>query len=255
MLVVFSIQWIEHSRLRHANGVVLFYWLFLIISLAVKLRSLISQQLYASNLPYFVAYCVGFGLAVAEFLVEWLWPRATAPSDYEAITEDGECPVEYATVFSKLTFSWMTPLMRYGYKVFLTEDDLWALAKSDQTKKTGGSFEKAWSHELKNRPKSPSLWLALFRAYGGPYMFAAVFKVGNDVAQYIQPQLLRFLIAFVASYNNGHTPQPLIKGASIALAMFACAVFQTSMIVSTRADNLHACELTTPSASIFPAGV
>ncbi|POR32149.1 Metal resistance protein YCF1 [Tolypocladium paradoxum] len=230
MLVIFSIQWIEHSRLRHANGVVLFYWLLLIISLAVKLRSLISQQLYDNNLPYFITYCIGFGFAVVEFLVEWLWPRATAPSGYEAISEDGECPVEYATVFSKLTFSWMTPLMRYGYRVFLTENDLWGLAKSDQTKNTGESFDKAWSHELKKRPNSPSLWLALFRAYGGPYMFAALFKVGNDVSQYIQPQLLRFLIDFVASYDEDGVPQPIIKGASIALAMFACAVFQTTMV-------------------------
>ncbi|KND92339.1 Metal resistance protein YCF1 [Tolypocladium ophioglossoides CBS 100239] len=211
MLVIFWIQWIEHSRLRHANGVVLFYWLLLIVSLTVKLRSLISQQLYDSNLPYFITYCIGFGFAVVEFLVEWLWPRATAPSGYEAISEDGECPVEYATVF-------------------LTENDLWGLAKSDQTKNTGKSFEKAWNHELKNRPNSPSLWLALFRAYGGPYMFAALFKVGNDVAQYIQPQLLRFLIDFVASYGEDRVPQPIIKGASLALAMFACAVFQTTMI-------------------------
>lgn len=232
LLVIFSIQWVEHSRLRHANGVVLFYWLLLIISLAVKLRSLISQQMYDTNLPYFVTYCVGVGLAVAVFLVEWLWPRNAAPSGYEAIAEDDECPLEYATVFSKLTFSWMTPMMRYGYKVFLTESDLWALAKPDQTKNTGGAFDQAWQHELKTRKKGPSLWLALFRAYGGPYMVAAVFKVGNDVAQYIQPQLLRFLIDFVASYGPNRDPQPVIKGASIALAMFACAVFQTTMVVS-----------------------
>ncbi|KAM4068082.1 ABC transporter transmembrane domain-containing protein [Hirsutella rhossiliensis] len=230
LLVIFSIQWIEHSRLRHANGVVLFYWLLLIISLAVKLRSLVSQQIYDTNLPYFITYCVGFGLAVAVFAVEWLWPRNTAPSGYEAITEDDECPVEYATVFSKLTFSWMTPMMRYGYKVFLTESDLWGLAKPDQTKNTGEAFDQAWQHELKSRKKGPSLWLALFRAYGGPYMIGAVFKAGNDIAQYIQPQLLRFLIDFVASYGPNRDPQPVIKGASIALAMFACAVFQTTMV-------------------------
>ncbi|PHH87585.1 hypothetical protein CDD83_8663 [Cordyceps sp. RAO-2017] len=229
LLVVFAIQWVEHSRLRHANGVVLFYWLLLIISLAVKLRSLISQQIYDSNLMFFVTYCVGVGLAVASFLVEWLWPRNTTPSGYEAIAEDDECPVEYATVFSRLTFSWMTPMMRYGYKVFLTENDLWALAKPDQTKNTGEAFDKAWKHELKVRADAPSLWLAMFRAYGGPYAMAAVFKVGNDVAQYLQPQLLRLIIAFVESYR-GPEPQPIIKGASIALAMFACAVFQTTMI-------------------------
>jgi hypothetical protein len=233
MFVVFSIQWIEHSRLRHANGVVLFYWLLLIISLTVKLRSLISQQIYDSNLPYFIAYNIGFGFAVVEFLVEWLWPRQHVPSGYEAISEDDECPVEYATVFSRLTFSWMTPMMRYGYRVFLTENDLWGLAKSDQTKTTGGAFEKAWAHELKNRPKTPSLWLALFRAYGGPYAIAAFFKIGNDIAQYIQPQLLRLLLTWVKSYNPelGVVAEPVIKGAAIALAMFACAVFQTTMVV------------------------
>ncbi|PFH60916.1 hypothetical protein XA68_10114 [Ophiocordyceps unilateralis] len=230
LLVIFSIQWVEHSRLRHANGVALFYWLLLIISLTVKLRSLISQQIYDKHLSYFVIYCLGFALAVAAFLVEWLWPRNAAPTGYEAIAEDDECPVEYATVFSRLAFSWMTPMMRYGYKVFLTENDLWGLAKPDQTKNTGDAFEDAWRHELKVRPKSPSLWITMFRAYGGPYMMGAVFKVVNDLTQYIQPQLLRFLIAFVASYGHGQTPQPVIKGASISLAMFACAVLQTTMI-------------------------
>ncbi|RCI15841.1 hypothetical protein L249_2959 [Ophiocordyceps polyrhachis-furcata BCC 54312] len=230
LLVVFSIQWVEHSRLRYANGVALFYWLLLIISLTVKLRSLISQQIYNSHLSFFVVYCVGYGLAVSAFLVEWLWPRSTAPSGYEAIAEDDDCPVEYATVFSKLAFSWMTPMMRYGYKVFLTENDLWGLAKSDQTKNTGDAFEDAWRQELRARPKSPSLWITMFRAYGGPYMMAAVFKVVNDLTQYIQPQLLRFLISFVASYKHVDTQQPIIKGASISLAMFACAVLQTTMI-------------------------
>ncbi|KAM0254312.1 hypothetical protein ACHAQJ_006898 [Trichoderma viride] len=229
LFVIFTIQWLEHSRLRNANGVVLFYWLLLIISFAVKQRSLVSQQLYAKSLPYFVTYTVGVGLTVVEFLVEWLWPRSL-DNGYDAILEEEECPEEYATVFSKLTFSWMTPLMRRGYGVFLTENDLWGLTRADQTKNTGVALEESWEHELKRRPNSPSLWLALFRAYGGPYVTAAFFKAGNDVAQYIQPQLLRLLIAFVASYNIGETPQPIIKGASIALAMFACAVFQTTMV-------------------------
>lgn len=257
LIVIFSVQWVEQSRLRHANGVVLFYWLLLIISLAVKLRSLVSQQLYDSNPPYFITYCVAFGLTVVEFLIEWLWPRSSAPSGYEAISEDDECPVEYATVFSRLTFSWMTPMMRYGYRVFLTERDLWSLAKPDQTKNTGQAFEDAWQRELKNRPNSPSLWLALFRAYGGPYMVAAVFKIGNDIAQYIQPQLLRFIIDFVDSYSNpDREPQPVIKGAAIALAMFACAVFQTTMVVSIQSpSHSPAAWLTVSIAPVLSAGV
>lgn len=232
--VIFAIQTIEQTRLRHANGVVLFYWLLLLISFSVKLRSLISQQLYIHNLPYFITYCVGFGLAAVDFLVEWLWPRSLGPEGYEAVEDEDECPMEYSTVFSRLTFSWMTPLMQKGYKVFLGEDDLWGLAKDDKTENTGVAFEDAWNHEKANRPDSPSLWLALFRAYGGPYIIAAIYKSFNDIIQYVQPQLLRMLIAWVQTYQKdaeGAThPRPIIEGAAIALAMFGCAIFQTTMV-------------------------
>ncbi|KAL2282719.1 hypothetical protein FJTKL_10350 [Diaporthe vaccinii] len=227
LAVIFSIQWLEHARLRNANGVVLFYWLFLLIALAVKLRSLISQQIYASNQTYFVTYCVGFGVSVVAFLVEWQWPKRS--DQYEALIDEEECPAEYATIFSRLTFSWMTPLMKFGYENYLTEDDLWGLQKSDTSKATGSAFETAWKHQLQHHER-PSLWIALFHAYGGPYALAGVFKMMNDISAFVQPQLLRFLIAWVASYGEGKEPEPVIKGASIALAMFAVAVFQTSMI-------------------------
>ncbi|KAK1756041.1 P-loop containing nucleoside triphosphate hydrolase protein [Echria macrotheca] len=227
LLVIFTIQWLEHSRLRNANGVVLFYWLFLLIAFAVKLRSLISQQLYVTEKPFFITYCIGFGLAIIEFAFEWLWPKKN--NAYEALVDEAECPVEYATVFSLLTFSWMTPLMKHGYSQYLTEEDLWGLAKKDTTKVTGEAFNKAWEHELKHR-KHPSLWIALFRAYGGPYMLASVFKAFNDLSAFTQPQLLRYLIAYADSYRPGQEPQPVIKGAAIALGMFAVAVFQTTMI-------------------------
>ncbi|KAK3379821.1 P-loop containing nucleoside triphosphate hydrolase protein [Lasiosphaeria ovina] len=227
LFVIFSIQWLEHARLRNANGVVLFYWLFLLIAFAVKLRSLISQHIYAKNQPYFITYCVGFGLAVLEFFFEWLWPKKN--DAYEVLVEDGECPVEYATVFSILTFSWLTPLMKYGYSEFLTEEDLWSLAKSDTTKTTGKAFDDAWQYELDHR-KHPSLWIALFKSYGGPYMLASIFKVFNDLAAFSQPQLLRFLISYVDSYKPEKEPQPLVKGVSIALAMFSVAVLQATMI-------------------------
>ncbi|KAI8964119.1 ABC transporter type 1, transmembrane domain-containing protein [Daldinia sp. FL1419] len=227
--VIFTIQWLEHDRMRNANGVALFYWLLLLIAYAVKLRSLISQQVYQNNPPYFIAYTIGFGLSAVEFAVEWLWPKKT--SAYEALVdEEGEeCPVEYATVFSRLTFSWMTPLMKHGYKQYLTEEDLWGLSPSDKTSATGDRFERAWKYQLKHKAR-PNLWVALFQAYGGPYMLATVFKVVNDLAAFSQPQLLRYLISFVDSYGEGKVPQPPIKGAAIAIAMFFVACLQTSMI-------------------------
>lgn len=231
--VIFAIQWFEHDRLRNANGVVLFYWLLLLIAYAIKLRSLVSQQMYHHDLAYFVTFTVGVGLSLVEFLMEWLLTKQT--SAYEAVVDEGgeECPEEYATVFSKLTYSWMTPLMKVGYKHYLTEEDLWGLSTSDRVANTGGKFDRTWQQDTKNKGK-PNLWIVLTKAYGGPYLLAALFKIISDCANFTQPQLLRYLIAFVGSYGKAdRTPEPPIKGAAIAIAMFSIAVLQTAMIVST----------------------
>ncbi|KAK3676345.1 ATP-binding cassette glutathione S-conjugate transporter ycf1 [Recurvomyces mirabilis] len=224
--VVFYIQYIEHWRSRIPNSVVLLYWLFLLIAYAVKLRSLVSQKLYEHYVPYFAIFTANVGLSFAELVLEWLVPKKL--SAYEALGDEDECPVEYANIFSALTFGWMTPMMRYGYKEFLTQDDLWNLRPSDTTRNTSATFEESWAYELEK--KKPSLWIAMFRSFGGPYFWGAVIKTGSDTLAFVQPQLLRFLISFVDSYKPGNTPQPASKGAAIALAMFAVSVGQTACL-------------------------
>ncbi|KAK6601299.1 Metal resistance protein YCF1 (ABC transporter transmembrane region) [Botrytis cinerea] len=139
--VIFTIQWLEHTRLRNPNGVVLFYWLLLNIAYAVKLRSLISQQIYHEHLPYFIAYC------------------------------------------------------------------------------------EAWDYEIEHK-KAPSLWMAIFRSFSGPYFRGALFKTVSDSLAFIQPQLLKLLIKWVKSRTTDE-PQPVIRGAAIALGMFSVSVGQT----------------------------
>ncbi|KAI1006711.1 hypothetical protein K3495_g1509 [Podosphaera aphanis] len=225
LAVVFTVQWLEHSRLRNPNGVVLFYWLLMLIAWTVKLRSLISQQTYTHSFPYFIAFCFGYFLGWVEFILEWLIPKKN--STYHQLRLEDESPIEYATVFSILTFSWMTPLMRAGYSKFLTEDDLWNLAKRDTAKATGDAFKKAWDSELKR--KAPNLWMALFKAFSGPYFRGSLFKVVSDTLAFVQPQLLRLLIDFVKSYRTDslEPPEPVIRGAVIALAMFSVSIGQT----------------------------
>ncbi|KAL8744893.1 MAG: hypothetical protein Q9190_002918 [Brigantiaea leucoxantha] len=221
--VIGSVQYLEHWRSRQPNGVVLFYWLFLLIAYGVKLRSLISQQSFNRRLPYSVTYCVSFGLAFAEFALEYLVPKKQ--SAYDALGDEDECPIEYADVFSILTFSWMTPMMKYGYREFLTQDDMWNLRKRDTARATGSALQDTWSDELEK--KHPSLWIALLRSFGGPYFRATMIKTLSDGLAFIQPQLLRMLISFVDSYRGGNPHQPVIRGAAIALAMFAVSVSQT----------------------------
>ena len=216
-------QYSEHFRSRTPNGVVLFYWLFFIIVYGVKLRSLVSREFFKDHIPYFVTFTITLGLAILEFVLEYLVPKKQ--SAYDALGAEDECPMEYADVFSILTFSWMTPMMKYGYKNFLTQDDLWNLRNRDTTRNTCNTLEETWEQELEK--KRPSLWIALIKAFGGPYLRGAIIKTGSDVLAFVQPQLLRLLISFAESYRAGNEPQPAIRGAAIALAMFATSVLQT----------------------------
>ena len=227
LVMIGGVQYIEHWRSRQPNGIVLFYWLFLLIAFGVKLRSLISQQAFRTRSPYFATFCVSFGLAASEFALEYLVPKKQ--SAYDALGDEDECPIEYADIFSVLTFSWMTPLMKYGYKEYLTQDDLWNLRRGDTTKATGDVLEQMWADELEK--KRPSLWIALFRGFGGPYFWGSLIKTLSDMLSFVQPQLLRLLISFVDSYRSGNPhPQPIIRGAAISLAMFAVSVAQSALL-------------------------
>jgi ATP-binding cassette, subfamily C (CFTR/MRP), member 1 len=138
---------------------VLLYWLFLIIVYGVKLRSFIAQEMFKTNVPYFAVFTANVGLATLELLLEYLVPKRV--SDYDALGDEDECPIEYADLFSILTFSWMTPMMKYGYKEFLTQDDLWNLRKRDTTRSTAGIFEEAWENEVSYK-KKPMYLTVLF---------------------------------------------------------------------------------------------
>lgn len=223
--IIGFVQYIEHWRSRQPNGVVLFYWLFFLIAYGVKLRSLVARDMFKYNLPYFVTFCVSYGLSALEFGLEYLVPKKQ--SAYDALGNEDECPYEYADVFSIVTFSWMTPIMKYGYREFLTQDDLWNLRRRDTTKETGKALSEAWAIELDK--KRPSLWTAMFRGFGGPYFRAALIKVLSDSLAFIQPQLLRLLIFWVDSHRRPN-PQPLIRGVAIAAAMFAVSVSQTACL-------------------------
>ncbi|KAI5790168.1 P-loop containing nucleoside triphosphate hydrolase protein [Geopyxis carbonaria] len=213
----------EHARSRVASGVLLFFWLFFVLFHGIQLRQSVSLQDYRHHLSRLIIQSIIEGLGIIIFVLEWVVPKNK--SNYSALDDDDyECPTEGADVFSRLSFSWMTPMMKRGYNKFLTEEDMWDLRRKDTTHTTEGKFTKAWNKQLER--KKPNLWIAMFSAFGGPFAFGAVFKVVQDCMAFVQPQLLRLLISYVASYTTD-SPQPVIKGLAIAGSMFLASVIQT----------------------------
>ena len=56
-------------------------------------------------------------------------------------------------------------------------------------------------------PNSKNLYLALFSAYGAPYAFAAFLKIIQDCLAFLQPQLLRWLLYYVSTYQAAREGQ------------------------------------------------
>jgi ATP-binding cassette subfamily C (CFTR/MRP) protein 1 len=88
---------------------------------------------------------------------------------------------------------------------------------SDQSDVLGARLARHWAvsrnkahakSTSKDKPVHPSLFVALAKSYGGPYAMAAFFKLCNDLLSFSQPQLLRLLLKFVASYRT-ETPDPV----------------------------------------------
>lgn len=225
------LHYLSHHHSRRSSSELLFFYLSLIFfsftqppfqhSSTTLITSLLSIRLI---------------LLLALFCLEYIGPIKPSSgsiflpnSEHNTpISDEGECPILDANIFSRLTFGWITPLMRVGKRQCLTENDLWRLPRADQADSLSEQLATRWQAQLKT--SKPSLIIAVARAYGLPYLVAAIFKLTQDILQFAQPQLLRRLLTFVDSYSTGATPEPISNGYLIAITMFVFSLVQTVLL-------------------------
>jgi ATP-binding cassette subfamily C (CFTR/MRP) protein 1 len=218
---IFTIHELEHERSRVPSGAALFYWLFYILASITKTRSLYIRN-FTHHESLFALVATNLVLAITVFVLELFIPKKQ--SAYRTISDEKECPAEYSNIFSTLSFGWLTPLMKRGYKTYLTQEDLWDLAERNTSKTNGKKFSLTW--EMETRRTNPSVWRALFKSFGKPYLGFVPVKLAGDILSYVQPTLLRMLISFVDSYRTDK-PDPPFRGFLIAMAMFSVSLTQS----------------------------
>ncbi|CCE62252.1 hypothetical protein TPHA_0C00960 [Tetrapisispora phaffii CBS 4417] len=239
LFVVLALHWIEFHRSKIANGVVLFYWLFEVIGNGVKVVNFWIRYEYENKFYFgerlFILVIFQTIVALSILLLEAI-PQKKLKS-YQAIQENlnkrKENPYDSANIFSRISFSWMTSLMKTGYEVYLTESDLYKLPSEFNSEVLSTRFNGAWQDEVKHKAK-PSIVGALAKTFGPKLLLAASLKFVHDILAFVQPQLLRILIQFVNAYsdseNEGSYSLPIIKGFMIAIAMFSVSLIQTSFL-------------------------
>lgn len=245
LVSIFALHYVEYYRSKVSNTIILFYWLLSTIGYSAKTLNFLIRHSYEGSWPLghtiFVLTLFQSINAFLVLLLEALPKKHLMPYQVisERVSRRKENPYDSANIFSKISFSWMTNLMRTGYQKYLVETDLYKLPESFGSSELSDKFTHNWQEQLKSRSK-PSLTLTLWVTFGSKLLIAAAFKFGFDILAFTQPQLLRILIKFVTRVNEGRglasirvvfTPEfPIIRGFMISIAMFMVSFIQTSIL-------------------------
>ncbi|KAJ2733122.1 hypothetical protein IW152_003279, partial [Coemansia sp. BCRC 34962] len=128
------LHYYEQTRARKLSDILLLYWLTtIIVSLVVLRTDFGAKHSPLATYPAVRAARYAMLLSTIALFCAELWPRKSAEyvlpedgdSDVVSVSRFGiRAPVEDANIFSQLTFSWMSPLLRLGQRKQISEDDL-----------------------------------------------------------------------------------------------------------------------------------
>ncbi|KAF4593191.1 hypothetical protein EYR38_008903 [Pleurotus pulmonarius] len=226
LLVIAIFTWFNHTRTRRSSSILLLFWPLYTATHVVWTRTLwLSGDLDHFG-TLFALKWMTVGLGLCAFALECLGSEFGLKQIHDAEGDFSESPLLTANIYSRWAFGWMTPLMKKGSEQFITEKDLPSLPPDDSAAALGSKLKDAMK-------RHSSLWVSLYVAYGGPYVIALILKLAQDSLAFLQPQLLRLLLAYI-SYYQATQPEPgfgpresPIQGFALAFLMFAASMLQT----------------------------
>ncbi|XP_032499905.1 cystic fibrosis transmembrane conductance regulator [Phocoena sinus] len=133
-------------------------------------------------------------------------------------------PLEKASVFSQLFFSWTRPILRKGYRQRLELSDIYHISSSDSADNLSEKLEREWDRELASK-KNPKLINALRRCFFWRFMFYGIMLYLGEVTKAVQPLLLGRIIA---SYDPDNKVERAI---AIYLGIGLCLLFIVRMLL------------------------
>lgn len=140
------------------------------------------------------------------------------------------CPEYNANLFSKLTFQWMHPLMRVGYKRPLEKNDIWSVNPDRSADVLAAKLEAAFQSRRAAGKQRPLLG-AMFDTFKWEFIIGGLCQLSASVIQSVAPFVLRFLInfavkAYVAQRTGGPAPN-IGEGIGLVLGITALQFLQS----------------------------
>ncbi|KAJ3222253.1 Multidrug resistance-associated protein 1 [Clydaea vesicula] len=131
-------------------------------------------------------------------------------------------PFDRTNIFQKITYSYIFPLFRIGYKNSLTNENLYPIPHSLSTSVSLDNFEKIWSEELKLKTDTytPSLTKVILRLVRKDLIKAGIFFFFFSLASFVNPFLLSQLLLYISNSQNPLIETTLAQGLVWAFLMF-----------------------------------
>ena len=124
-------------------------------------------------------------------------------------------PESTASIFSRLSFSWLFPLMSLGATRALEHADLYELLPGDTAAVNCDKLTRSW--EGVRAAGGRSFFRACHRAYGRAFWLTGLLKLINDGCIFLDPFLIYRITDYIADNDLG-TSTPLAF--AYALSMF-----------------------------------
>lgn len=264
-LFIVILMLFNKKRGRHTSGVLFVFWVVLAICEGVQYRSAFIQIQTEVKQPddiSFVTHMIYFPLVIAELILSCIADvryrhKPSSPKDTRE-----ESPETLASFLSNLTFWWFNGMSYLGFKKPLILDDLWDLNPCDKTAYIAKKFEphcktSSWAHiarKVSIRDGSPfmhsdeksaeetevivngiqetrrekiNIVKSLVKTFWAPFLVASIWKFFFDILQFVNPILLKYLIAFVGSKDD-----PIWIGVFYACCMFVNGTIQSVLLGS-----------------------
>ncbi|KAI9221388.1 P-loop containing nucleoside triphosphate hydrolase protein [Blastocladiella britannica] len=213
-----------------ASTVLSVTFLFRVLAMLLTLHTYLRVLLNADQPLYFALFVSGLALSVLALVLSSLDQGRGSPND---VAENSASP------FSKVTFSWILPMLFLARKQRLTMDNI-----SDTNKLLRMERLEKLRREVTHGKSKGHLRLIIngvLSKYWPLVALSLLSSVASLAAAFVSPRLLLGLLDFVDAYSplaaSGTSKPPVSDGLVFAIGMFLMSVLGT--MGETYADQLN----------------
>eukprot|EP00736_Rhodelphis_marinus_P011514 Rmarinus@m.22006 len=104
---------------------------------------------------------------------------------------------------SRITFSWVLPVLKDGFHKPLDLSDLGSLPKQDRADVNSFSLSKEWDARVE--AGEPSMWWSYWAAFKNPILTAGVCRLMYTLINFVPPLCVRGIVSYVSDARDGDT--------------------------------------------------